>query len=148
MLCIKSRLFSTQFSQVPIPVSSQGTTTTPIPAACATNDFTTASWLNPASLFSVLLIVAISYTCFKLTLPTVPSVALPSFGWLTCCLPLAPSLLFRGPGGFPAPRSLPLISLTPAARRRRMADGGVRVSKWKLRSGRTVTRAGIGMPGV
>jgi hypothetical protein len=40
------------------------------------------------------------------------------------------------------------MGATPAAERRRELVGGVRSSKVKLRSGRTVTRAGIGVPGV
>ena len=48
-----------------------------------------------------------------------------------------------------APRSFaPLDGGTPAARRRSVAVGGVRSVKWKVRSGRTVIRAGMGVPGV
>lgn len=41
----------------------------------------------------------------------------------------------------------PLEAATPAAERRRVDVGGVRRVKWKVRSGRTVMRAGIGVPG-
>lgn len=39
------------------------------------------------------------------------------------------------------------MGATPAAERRREAVGGVRSSKVKDLSGRTVTRAGTGVPG-
>jgi predicted Rossmann fold nucleotide-binding protein DprA/Smf involved in DNA uptake len=51
-----------------------------------------------------------------------------------------------GPGTFPAPLILFLVGRTPAAERRRVAVGGVRREKWKERSGRTIMRAGIGVP--
>jgi hypothetical protein len=47
----------------------------------------------------------------------------------------------------PAPFSLPFIGATPAAESKSDAVGGVRSSKVKERSGRTVTRAGMGVPG-
>jgi len=127
-----------------------GTTTTPILAACAITLFTTPSNGMPASLVSVALICAISHTCFKLTCPTVPIELLPAEPgpvWFDC-LPFAsiPAVDF-GPATLPAPRSLFFVGFTPAAARRREAVGGVRSSKLKDRSGRTVTRAGTGVPG-
>lgn len=103
----------------------------------------------PLSLTSECLIFAISYTCFKLISPTEPVPAMPGAAlWLKEALPLpsVPALLF-GPATFPAPRTLFFVAFTPAAARRSCAVGGVRISKWKLRSGRTVTRAGTGVPG-
>ena len=50
--------------------------------------------------------------------------------------------------GSMAPRGLPFRSLTFAAWRSRYDVVGVRSSKWNERSGRTVTRAGMGIPGV
>ena len=47
-----------------------------------------------------------------------------------------------------APLNLFFRSLTPDACSRRYDVVGVRISKWKDRSGRTVTLAGIGTPGV
>lgn len=48
-----------------------------------------------------------------------------------------------------APRTrLFLEGGTPAAVRRRVEVGGVRRRKWKVRSGRTVMSAGMGVPGV
>lgn len=66
---------------------------------------------------------------------------------------MAASLVFvvsevARPGAF-APRSFaPFEGGTPAARRRSVDVGGVRSVKWNVRSGRTVIRAGIGVPGV
>lgn len=40
------------------------------------------------------------------------------------------------------------MGATPAAESSRVEVGGVRIVKVKLRSGRTVTRAGIGVPGM
>src|ERR1700749_4384103 len=48
----------------------QGTTTIPILAACATTLLHNPSRLKPDNLVSECLILAISYTCFKLTVPT------------------------------------------------------------------------------
>jgi hypothetical protein len=126
----------------------QGTTFTPRLPACATMLFTMPSNGAPLSLVSECLIFAISHTCFKLTSPTDPVSAIPGAAlWLNEALPLpsAPSLLF-GPATLPAPRTLFFVAFTPAAARRSCAVGGVRISKWKLRSGRTVTRAGTGVP--
>jgi hypothetical protein len=58
------------------------------------------------------------------------------------------SWFFIGPGTFPAPRILLLVGSTPAALSSSVAVGGVRNEKLKERSGRTVMRAGIGVPGV
>ena len=55
---------------------------------------------------------------------------------------------FTGPPTLPAPRNLPLMGATRAAESRSVDVGGVRSSKWKDRSGRTVTRAGMGVPGL
>jgi len=82
------------------------------------------SRVTPDKRCSVCLIFAISKTCFK---ETVPIVSVP---------------------GFCAPFSLPLTSLIPAACRSSHAVVGVRTSNTKDRSGRTVTRAGTGTPGV
>lgn len=125
-----------------------GTTTTPRLLACPTTLLAMPSKLNPDSLVSLCLIFAISYTCFKLIVPTVPKTALPTVGLLVLVLPFCPSWLFVGPGTFPAPRTLLLVGATPAAERSRVAVGGVRREKWKERSGRTVMRAGIGVPGL
>jgi hypothetical protein len=40
------------------------------------------------------------------------------------------------------------VGSTPAADRRSVAVGGVRREKWNERSGRTVMRAGMGVPGL
>jgi len=50
--------------------------------------------------------------------------------------------------GFCAPFNLPFTSLTPAACRSSHAVVGVRISNEKDLSGRTVTRAGTGTPGL
>lgn len=52
------------------------------------------------------------------------------------------------PGALAPRRRAPLEGGTPAARSRRVEVGGVRRVKWKVRSGRTVIRAGMGVPGV
>jgi len=52
------------------------------------------------------------------------------------------------PGALAPRRREPLEGGTPAARRSRVEVGGVRSVKWKVRSGRTVIRAGMGVPGV
>jgi hypothetical protein len=104
------------------------------------------SKLNPLNLVSLCLIFAISYTCFKLTVPTVPFVELPTVGLLADVLPFCPSWLFIGPGTFPAPLILFLVGSTPAAESSIVAVGGVRSEKWKERSGRTIIRAGMGVP--
>lgn len=63
-------------------------------------------------------------------------------------LPLPSKPAFEcGPAVLPAPFSLFFIGDTPAAERSSDAVGGVRISKVKDRSGRTVTRAGTGVPG-
>jgi hypothetical protein len=80
--------------------------------------------------------------------PTVPLVAFPTVGLLVLVLPFWPSWLFIGPGTLPAPLILFFVGSTPAALIRRVAVGGVRREKWKERSGRTVMRAGIGVPGL
>lgn len=67
---------------------------------------------------------------------------------MAAAFPDAPFLLLCGPGTFPAPRTLFLVVPTPAAAKSNEAVGGVRMSKVKDRSGRTVIRAGIGVPGV
>lgn len=131
--------------------SLYGTITTPILPACATTLLTKPSNATPCNRPSLCLIFAISYTCFRLTVPTVPVALLPLTSTFLPepALPLAPSALLRGPGTLPAPRTLfPLDGLTPAAARSSVEVGGVRSSKWKERSGRTVTRAGIGVPGL
>jgi hypothetical protein len=122
--------------------------TTPKLAACPTTLLAMPSRLKPLSLVSECLILAISYTCFRLTVPTVPLVALPTVGVFALVLPFWPSWLFSGPGTLPAPRILFFVGRTPAALRRRVAVGGVRREKWKERSGRTVMRAGTGVPGL
>ena len=102
----------------------QGTTATPIDLAEATTHLASASKLNPDNLISDCLISAILKMCFNETSPTV---SLP---------------------GFIAPFSFPFVSLTPAACNNKYDVVGVRVSKVKDRSGRTVTRVGIGVPWV
>jgi len=52
------------------------------------------------------------------------------------------------PGALAPRRRAPFEGGTPAARRSRVEVGGVRRVKWKVRSGRTVIRAGMGVPGV
>lgn len=52
------------------------------------------------------------------------------------------------PGALAPRRRAPLEGGTPAAARRSVDVGGVRSVKWKERSGRTVIRAGMGVPGV
>ena len=98
-----------------------GTTLTPTLLACAITLLHNPSNVSPLSLNSVCLIFAISQTCFKLISPTV------SFPLL--------------------PFNLPLTGSTLAALNNNHEVTGVRTSKWKERSGRTVTRAGIGVPG-
>jgi hypothetical protein len=132
-LCLLSRSFST---------------TTPILPACATTLLATPSRLKPPNLSSLCLILAISKTCFKLTVPTTPNPPLPAVNCPPDAFPIpaAPALEF-GPATLPAPRSLFFLGSTPAALRSREEVGGVRREKVKLRSGRTVTRAGMGVPG-
>jgi len=62
-----------------------------------------------------------------------------------CLRLIVPTLSF--PGLF-APFSFPLRSSAPAALSSKYEVVGVRRSNWKDRSGRTITRAGIGIPGV
>lgn len=81
-------------------------------------------------------------------MPTVPLTALPFVGELALVLPFAPSWLLSGPGTLPAPRILDLTSGAPAAVSSSVAVGGVRKEKVKERSGRTVMRAGMGVPGM
>lgn len=118
--------------------------------ACAMTLRTIASIVVPDNLVSLCLIFAISHTCFKLTLPTVPIPLLPGGAPPECdALPAPANPAFDlGPATFPAPRTLFFVTPTPAAARRSDAVGGVRSSKWKDLSGRTVTRAGMGVPGV
>lgn len=52
------------------------------------------------------------------------------------------------PGALAPRRRAPFEGATPAAARRSVEVGGVRSVKWKDRSGRTVIRAGMGVPGV
>lgn len=130
-----------------IRIYSHGTTITPKLPACATTLLHNPSRLKPLSLISLCLILAISYTCFKLTVPTCPTPELPAVVVVGFALPCAPSLLFFGPGTLPAPRTLFFFIPTLAAAKRREAVGGVRSSNVKERSGRTVMRAGIGVPG-
>jgi hypothetical protein len=122
--------------------------TTPRLPAWPTTLLAMPSKLNPLNRVSECLIFAISYTCFKLTVPTVPLTAFPTVGLLVLVLPFCPSWLFIGPGTLPAPRILFLVGSTPAALSNSVAVGGVRREKWKDRSGRTVMRAGIGVPGL
>lgn len=75
-------------------------------------------------------------------MPELPANPVP----LATALPLAEPLLLLGPGTFPAPLILFFFSGTPAAAKRREAVGGVRTSNVKDRSGRTMMRAGIGVP--
>jgi hypothetical protein len=96
----------------------------PMDFACDITLLQSPSRLNPDSLNSVCLILAISKTCFKETVPTT-------------------SL----PGACP-PRIRFFRSLRPAACIKSHDVGGLRSSKWNVRSGRTVTRAGVGIPGV
>lgn len=78
---------------------------------------------RPERRISVCLILAISYTCFRLIVPTV-----------SC-----PGLL--------APFLLPfLLNGASTALSRSHEVCGVRTSKWNDRSGRTVTRHGVGVP--
>lgn len=127
----------------------QGTITTPMLPACAITLFTIASRLTPDNLVSPCFIFAISYTCFRLTDPTVPSPPFPGAAPANDALPAPASPAFDfGPAVLPAPFSLFLIGDTPAADRSSDAVGGVLISKWKERSGRTVTRAGMGVPGM
>lgn len=102
----------------------------------------------PDNLVSLCFIFAISYTCFKLTWPTTPIPAFPGApeGYDALPFPSIPDLEL-GPAVFPAPFSLFLVGVTPAADRRSDAVGGVLSSKVNERSGRTVTRAGTGVPG-
>jgi hypothetical protein len=139
----KNRLLSFVLS-----CSNQGTTTTPILPACATTLLATPSKLSPPSLSSPCLILAISNTCFKLTVPTTPNPPLPAVNCPPDALPTpANPALELGPATLPAPRNLFFLGSTPAALRSKDAVGGVRSSKVKLRSGRTVPRAGMGVPG-
>jgi hypothetical protein len=125
--------------------SCHGTTAIPILAACATTLLANPSNPNPLSRDSCCFIFAISYTCFNVTLPTCPTPAFPD--WLfTGPFPNCPSVLLCGPGTLPAPLTRFLTTLEPAAARRRDVVGGVRSSNVNERSGRTVTRAGIGVP--
>lgn len=125
-----------------------GTTTTPTLPACANTLFANPSISNPPNLVSLCFIRAISYTCLRLTVPTVPFTAFPTVGLFVLVFPFWPSWLFIGPGTFPAPRIFDFVGRTPAADSRRVAVGGVRRVKVKERSGRTVMRAGMGVPGV
>jgi len=122
-----------------------GTTATPMLAACAITLLARPSRLSPANRGSLCFILAISYTCFRLMVPTVPFPALPST--LVGPFPVIFSLRLFGPGTFPAPLSLFLTGFTFAAAKRSVAVGGVLSSNVKDRSGRTVTRAGMGVPG-
>jgi len=149
--------------------SFQGTTTTPILPACAITLLTNPSSPKPFSLSSCCLIFAISYTCFRLTLPTVPTLLIPAKSPFPPAFPFAavaaatafpessslpvPAAEARdvsvfGPAVLPAPRSLFFVGETPAAARRRVAVGGVRRVNVKDRSGRTTTSAGMGVPGL
>ena len=132
----------------PMPPTAYGTITMPMLPACATTLFTMASSEVPASLLSLCLIFAISHTCFKLTWPTAPSPALPGGAPPECVALPFPSnpVVDLGPATLPAPFSLFFVGCTPAALSRSDAVGGVRRSKVKERSGRTVTRAGTGVP--
>lgn len=103
---------------------SHGTTLTPIDFACEMTLLHRPSRLRPVRRASDDLIFAISKTCFK---DTVPMTSVP---------------------GFCAPFSFPLTSLTPAACRSNHAVVGVLMSNVNDRSGRTITRAGIGTPGL
>jgi hypothetical protein len=69
-------------SLIPVssPILAYGTITTPTLPACPTTLRAIPSRLNPLSLVSECLIFAISYTCFKLTVPTVPLTAFPTVG--------------------------------------------------------------------
>ncbi len=78
---------------------------TPIDLACAMTDLQSPSIESPDNRNSVCLMLAISYTCFKVICPTL------SFP------------------GVIAPRGLPLRSLTPAELRMRYEVVGVRSSK-------------------
>jgi len=124
----------------------QGTTITPILPACATTLLHSPSKLSPLNLISDCLIFAISYTCLRLTLPTCPVLEFPGGVPVAVAFPLWPSLLLFGPGTFPAPRIRFLTVFVPAAAKRSEAVGGVRRSNVKDRSGRTIIRAGIGVP--
>lgn len=104
-----------------------GTTTTPKLPACPTILLAIPSRLKPLNRVSLCLIFAISYTCLRLTVPTVPLTAFPAVGLLVDVLPFCPSWLFIGPGTFPAPRILFLVGRTPAALRSSVAVGGVRI---------------------
>ena len=125
----------------------QGTICTPIVPACDITLLTIASNPMPDNRVSDLFILAISYTCLRLTAPTYPMPAFPGWPAGLAALPLPSAPTFElGPAVLPAPFNLPLIGATPAAERRRDDVGGVRSSKVKERSGRTVTRAGMGVP--
>lgn len=116
--------FSSERGFFIIQKPSHGTTLTPIDFACDMTLLHRPSKLRPVRRGSVDLIFAISKTCFS---ETVPITSVP---------------------GFCAPLSFPLCSLMPAACRSNHAVVGVRISKENDLSGRTVTRAGIGTPGV
>ncbi len=124
---------------------AQATTLIPILAACPATLLQRPSRERPLSLSSVCLIFAISYMCFRLISPTFETMLLPGAS-RTCAFPAAPSLRLFGPGTLPAPRTLFFVFGTPAAAKRSVAVGGVRRSKVKLRSGRTMMRVGMGVP--
>ena len=111
---------------------------------------------NPFNLDSLCLILAISQTCFnEIALPTVFTPALPGaaadvIGFVDDA-PSSDGLVVPvdlGPDVFPAPRNLFFTIGAPAAASRSDAVGGVRISNVNDRSGRTVTRAGTGVPGM
>lgn len=104
-------------------VQSHATTLIPIDLACEITLLHSPSKANPDNRSSDCLMHAISYTCFNDTCPTV-----------SC------------PGAMAA-RSRFLRGSTSAACINNHEVAGVRRSKANDRSGRTVTRAGTGVPG-
>lgn len=150
------------------PFAPQGTTAIPQLPACATTLLQSPSKLSPSNLVSRCFIFAISYTCFKLTVPTFPMPEFPAVAFAPLAFPFGPlykaespsarwfgprdsktaaaSLLRWGPGTLPAPRTRFFFGETLAAAKRREEVGGVLSSKVKDLSGRTVTRAGTGVP--
>jgi hypothetical protein len=97
----------------------------PIDLAWCITDLQSPSRGRPDNRNSDCLILAISYMCFKLTWPTI--------SW---------------PGRLD-PFRLPFFpSGSSAAFRKSQEVCGVRTSKWKDRSARTVTRVGIGVPAI
>lgn len=118
------RCFLCKHVNIHLLLYDQGTTLTPIDLACEMTLLHNPSRLDPVRRGSLCLIFAISYMCLR---ETVPITSVP---------------------GFCAPFSLPLVSLIPAACSSSQAVVGVRSSNVKDLSGRTITLAGMGTPGL